>query len=32
MKGINGGIDVIAVGSVLRAANSATRQKGNSHK
>src|SRR5262249_37958890 len=32
MKGINGGIDVIAVGSLLRVANSATRSQGNSYK
>ncbi len=32
MKGINGGIDVIAVGSLFRVANSATRCQGNSHK
>src|SRR5215831_910448 len=32
MKDINGGIDVIAVGSLLRVANSVTRSQGNCHK
>src|SRR5262249_60841296 len=32
MKGINGGIDVIVVGSLLGVANSVTRSQGNSHK